>query len=95
MNSNKRPIGWFTIDFREVERWQEFLPALSRFFVVRCDADYATRSFVYVAFSDLFQEIDACIAPPRYDLTFVRDDKGKVHLKSVALSPIQGGLYGR
>lgn len=93
MKETSRRIGWFTVGFEEADRWKDFLPVMSRFFIVRCDADYSTRAFVYVAYSDVFDEVKQGCAPPRYDLVFITDKNKKVHLKSVARSLVQGGLY--
>lgn len=61
--------GTFTIPTDEVRyRATGLLPLMAQMVIVRCEHEFMTNSFVYHAYSRLFDEVGDAYEAPRYDI---------------------------
>lgn len=77
-NRNNR-VGRFALPFDEIEHQTPFARAiLDKVFIVRAEAIYHAKEISYIAYSDLFHEIQIGMAPPDYLWTATHDQDGKI-----------------
>ncbi len=80
MEQNRR-IGKFFIQFHMIDSgWKNLVPIMSHVVVISARALYERNAIEYVAFSDLFDEVDPSIETPEYTtvLTMLRDGSTKL-----------------
>jgi hypothetical protein len=71
MNANtKEKLGKFYISRICLNNWRQLLGLFSRMVVVRCECHYARDQMEYIAYSDLFEEIELGEAIPEYNFVF-------------------------
>lgn len=74
---NDRRLGRFNIDFRDIQKRQDFVrKVMDRVIVIKAEADYATMSIEYVGISPDFSVVEPGCIPPKYQIV-VEDDEVK------------------
>jgi len=66
--SNNR-IGTFRLSWRYLESWEELLPLMGNFVVLRAECHYAQGDILITAYSPLFEVVPEHTAAPFYEIT--------------------------
>lgn len=69
-------IGTFTLSGDYLREWQELLPLMGNFVIVRCEYMYANQQMVYTAYSPLFDVSPEECAIPEYNIQITLNDFG-------------------
>jgi hypothetical protein len=75
----KKRIGRFALPFEEIENQTPFARAiLDKVFIIRAEALLHAKEVSYIAYSDMFEEIQLGMKVPDYFWTATIDETGKV-----------------
>ena len=75
----RKRIGRFAIPFDDIERQTTFARAiLDKVFIVRAEAQLYAKEVSYIAYSDMFEEIQLGMKAPDYLWTAMRADNGRI-----------------
>lgn len=76
MTKENNRVGKFKLSRWEVERWQEMIPIMGNFFIVKAEFDFATDDLRVVALSPLFESWEPYCEPPEYEVRVTLNDFG-------------------
>ncbi len=72
-------LGWFEVTQELIEfGWEDMLPIMSNFVVVRAEQRYDTQTVRYLAYSPLFTIVDRVSQAPWYQIVCHRTEDGGI-----------------
>ena len=66
---SKNKIGRFSISATLLREWERFIPMFGNFAIIDARLHWDTQSVEYLAYSELFDEVDQSQAAPTYEIT--------------------------
>jgi hypothetical protein len=93
--TRKHRLGKFNLDQDYVRRWEELLPIMGNFVIVRAEFEYDTCKISYMAYSPLFDEVEEYCECPEYEINITLNDFGPAEITAKRIVPGVTNVYTR
>ena len=93
--TRKHRLGKFKFAQDYMQKWEELLPIMGNFVIVRAEFEYDTRKICYMAYSPLFDEVEEYCECPEYDINVTLNDFGPAEISAKRIEAGKVNIYER